>query len=333
MRTLKNIFTTLLILLSVCLIGQINVYAWHYDPSDGGIVFDWDDSYGGIAADFNMNYYNLGFYNGENPDEVICYPGKKIFIGQTSGQEYFYGNTDTTHYWSDPSYQPVSTYNYTEPTYNYDYSYTPPVENYTNCYDEYGNYVYYNPNYNVVNENNNHTYDINGTVYEDTSSHYNDYTVTNNVYGSSYVALGYGGGSATNAARAAELNNNIIIPAGGIYSASSYLGDGGYGMGFVDATCLDGMGGTFQAPGGGICGITTTIHMAGKNTEGMTILQANPHNNGDGTTGVSYASPEDQASFSAGSSDLVMRNDTGHDLILNCSYVNGGATASFSSIN
>lgn len=271
----------------------------YIDLGNGQVQLEYGESYGSVAAAYGVNYYNLGYYNNCDVDSCVVQPGDVINIGTASAQSYYYGANDgsatNSTYYSTPDY-------------------TAYYDNGTVYADSYNDTYYYD----------------NSTVYVDS------YTEPSYAYaepsydwagGSASIAAGYGGNAGVNVARACELNNNIVIPAGGTYYASAYLGDGSYDMGFVDATCLNSDGTTYQAPGGGICPVTTTIHMAGK-AAGLNVIQANPHNGGS-DTGVSYAAAEDQAMFNAGTSDLIMSNPYDHDIVLTCSYVNGVITASF----
>ena len=248
----------------------------YIDLGNGQVILEYGDSYGSVAADYDLNYYNLGYYNGQDPDAVVVMPGDVISIGQASAASYYYGYEDETY----------SSYSYNE---SYDSGY------------DYGGYY----------------------------GGYNDYSYQSDyseVYGSSYIPVGYDANSGYNANVACQLQDGVEIAPGQTYNIDNYLGDGGYGYGFIDSTCLDGQGGTFQAPGGGICGVSTAIHKAGKEA-GLTILRRVPHNNGDGTTGVSYASAEDQAAFNAGGANLIMRNDTGQTVKLSASYDGYGVSA------
>lgn len=289
-----------LVVIAVLTLGLGSKAGAFVDLGNGQVMLEYGDSYGSVGAAYDVNYYNLGFYNGVNPDEVVVQPGQVINIGYTSGQEYYYGEQT----YVEPTYVEPTYYtepSCTEPTYYTEPSYTEPA-------------YYTEPSYTEP------------AYYQEPS-----YTAepTYTTIGKSYVYTGYGDNSGYNADRACQLNNEIIIPAGGTYAASAYIGTGGYDMGFVDSTCLDGNGGTFQAPGGGICGVTTAIHMAGKSA-GLTVVQANAHNNGDGTTGVGYATAEDQASYNYGTSDLVMVNPYDHAVKLTCQYSGGAISATWS---
>ena len=248
----------------------------YIDLGNGQVQLEYGDSYGSVAGAMGLNYYNLGYYNGCDPDYTVVHPGDVISIGQASAGSYYYGYEDNASYYG--GYDSGYGYNY-EP----EYSYQPE------------NYYSYEQDYSQV-------------------------------YGSSYIPVGYDANSGYNANVACKLMDGVEIAPGQTYNIDDYLGDGGYGYGFIDSTCLDGQGGTFQAPGGGICGVSTAIHKAGKEA-GLTILRRVPHNNGDGTTGVSYASAEDQAAFNAGGANLIMRNDTGQTVKLSASYDGYGVSA------
>lgn len=252
----------------------------YIDNGDGTVTLEYGDSYGSVAADYNLNYYNLGYYNCEDPDSTVVLPGQTIYLGESSYGSYWGGSGYTDYGYSDQTYESGGS--------GYDYS-------------------------------SNQTYD---------SGYSQPIYTEESVYGSSYIPVGYDVNSGYNASVACQLQDGVEIAPGQTYNIDNYLGDGGYGYGFIDSTCLDGQGGTYQAPGGGICGVSTAVHVAGKKA-GLTILRRVPHNNGDGTTGVSYASADDQAAFNAGGANLIMRNDTDQTVKLSASYDGYGVSASW----
>ena len=310
-------------LLTIALIGMSSNVSAFIDNGNGTVTLEYGESYGSIANDYNMNYMDLGQANGVNPHDVVVHPGDVINIGgatfEPSNENHMCDNigtyTENQTYVENPSY--TESQYYGQPAYN-EYS-----EEY-GYYDDCGNWT---EGYNTLASDGNRV-DY-GTTYVEDTGYYSDVVYgSNGTSGSASIVAGYGGNAGQNVALACSLNNNIVIPAHGTYSASAYLGDGGYDMGFLDATCLNSDGTTYQAAGGGICPVTTTIHMAGK-AAGLEVVQANPHNGGNGSTGVTYALPEDQAMFNAGTSDLVMVNPYDYPITLNCGYDGSVITASF----
>lgn len=287
--SIRRLFTALFIMLMMTV--PVSAYVVN---EDGSITLEYGDSYGNVAADFGLNYYNLGYYNGQNPDSDVVLPGQTIHLGESSYGSYWGGTGYTDYGYSDQTYASSGTNDYYSSygeVYS-DWSGNTWGQQYTDPYYGYSEPAYYD-----------------GTV-----------------YGSSYIATGYGDASGYNANVACQLTDGVTLAPGETYYIDNYLGDGGYGMGFIDSECLDGQGGTFLAPGGGICSVSTAIHMASKDA-GLTIVRRVPHNNGDGTTGVSYASADDQAAFSAGGANLIVQNNTDQNVTLSTSYDGNGVSA------
>lgn len=352
-RTMKTM-RTLALTVSAVLAFELPVSAY-IDLGNGYVELEYGDSYGSIGAAYDVNYYNLGYYNGVDPDEVVVYPGDVIQIGYSSADEYYYGETSYNDYYGsdyydygysnnnyyDNYYDYSYDYSYdTNYQYGYDYGYTDTsdygitygFEYYTT--DEYGNDIAYEYGYT---ENHFNSYD-NAVSYEvkpaasievyDTVS-VPEYTEVQQVsyadqIGSASYAIGYTGNAAVNVSRACELNNDIIIPAGGTYRASDYIGSGSYDKGFVDAPGLMSDGSRPMMPGSGICPVTTYIYQAGKDA-GLTVVERNDHSG----AACSYADAGEQAMYNYGSSDLVMVNPYDHDIKLSCSYDGVTLSAAF----
>ncbi len=300
----------------------------YIDLGNGYVELEYGDSYGSVGADYDINYYNLGYYNGVDPDQTVVYPGDIIQLGYASAAEYYYG--ETTSYSDCYNYNYDYSYDYGygyDCGYNYDYGYNYDCGyNYNYGYDYGYSYDYgYNSGYDYT-LNNNYGYTSGTDYYEtpaaETSAPVYDYST---VIGSASYAIGYAGNAGQNVSRACELNNEVIIPAGGTYRASDYIGSGSYDMGFVDAPGLMSNGSTPLMPGSGICPVTTYICKAGRDA-GLTILEANDHSGAS----CAYAAPGEQAMYNFGTSDLVMANPYDHPIKITCSYVDGNLSASIS---
>lgn len=297
---------------------------------DGSVTLDYGDSLGSVAADFNMNYNNLGYYNGLDADYAVVQPGQTLYLGESSYSS-LYGGEHPDYGYSNQAYSGSTAYtpNYSTDAYGYTIN--------TNYYDSpyYGEPAYneYSTEYSYYDENGMLQEGYETLAADGSKVVYGTVTDYNSVYdtviGTASCAIGYSGNAGVNVSRACELNNNIVIPAGGTYSASTYIGAGDASMGFVEATCLNSDGTTFEAYGGGICPVTTYIYQAGRDA-GLDVVKRQEHQGGDSYTCPYAPNAEDQAMYNYGTSDLVMVNNTGKDIVLNCSYVNGVISATWS---
>lgn len=229
------------------------------------VVLEDGESYGSVASAYGLNYYDLGRYNGVNPDDVVVHAGDTIAIGAIP----------------------------------YDTHKTP-------------DYTYYLDNGTVE-----QGYET-GVDWQDTTGYESGYVYAddNGVYGSAYISAGYTGNAGINVSRACELNNGVVIPAGGTYCASNYIGAGDASMGFVEAMGLMADGSSVPMYGSGICPVTTAIYQAGRDA-GLEVVARQPHVGG----ACSYAPEEEnQAMYNYGTSDLVMVNPYPYPIELKCGY-------------
>lgn len=115
---------------------------------------------------------------------------------------------------------------------------------------------------------------------------------------------------------ASQTINNLVLYPGETFSALGILGDCNKEKGYKDAPVIVGSS-LVDAPGGGVCQVTTTINMAVKQLGIST--KAIKH-----TGGVSYAKPEDEATISYSSGkNLSFTNTLDYPIVLELNSSDG----------
>lgn len=109
--------------------------------------------------------------------------------------------------------------------------------------------------------------------------------------------------------------DGIILEEGEMLSFNNTTGVRSAESGYMPAKIIS--GGTFtEGFGGGVCQVSTTIYNACL-LSGLEIVEVNSH-----SLPVSYIEPSFDAMVNVGSSDLVVRNNTGGKIIFTTSYIN-----------
>ena len=129
----------------------------------------------------------------------------------------------------------------------------------------------------------------------------------------------------TNITLAANSINGKIVQPGEIFSFNETVGptikSRGYkkGMIYIDGKKSEGFG-------GGVCQVSSTLHMAAKQA-GMTIIERHDH-----SLPVGYAKSGEEAATSYGSIDFRFRNDKPHPIIIHSGVVDGVVRAELRSM-
>ena len=119
-----------------------------------------------------------------------------------------------------------------------------------------------------------------------------------------------------NIARAAESINGKIVKPGEEFSFNEAVGPTIKSRGYEKAMVYRN-GEKSEGEGGGVCQVSTTLHMAAK-TAGMTILERHDH-----SLPVTYAQSGEEAATSCGVQDFKFKNDTAHPVQIK-SHVSDG---------
>lgn len=108
---------------------------------------------------------------------------------------------------------------------------------------------------------------------------------------------------------ACQYLNGMIIEPGENFDWEQKMGDNGKDLGYIDAPVIVGQD-TVDGPGGGVCVVSTAVYQAFRDC-GIPddYIIHYPH-----SKMVTYATPEDSASVSYGSKNLVVPNTTGYRL-------------------
>lgn len=116
-----------------------------------------------------------------------------------------------------------------------------------------------------------------------------------------------------NIKRALESFDGIILEEGEVLSFNTVTGERNQNNGYMQAKIIS--GGTFVSGfGGGVCQVSTTLYNACL-LAGLEILEVHSH-----SLPVSYIEPSFDAMVNSGSSDLVIRNNSGGKIIITTSF-------------
>jgi len=109
--------------------------------------------------------------------------------------------------------------------------------------------------------------------------------------------------------------DGLILEDGEVFSFNNITGERTKERGYMAAKIIS--GGTFiEGYGGGVCQVSTTLYNACL-LAGLEIIEANSH-----SLPVSYVEPSFDAMVNSGSSDLIVRNNTGGKIIFTTSSKN-----------
>jgi len=119
-----------------------------------------------------------------------------------------------------------------------------------------------------------------------------------------------------NIARAAETINNQIVKPGDTFSFNDTVGPTIKRRGYEKAMVYKN-GEKSEGEGGGVCQVSSTLHMAAKNA-GMTIVERHDH-----SLPVTYAKSGEEAAVSYGVQDFKFKNEKNHSVQIK-SYAKDG---------
>lgn len=118
-----------------------------------------------------------------------------------------------------------------------------------------------------------------------------------------------------NIARALERFDGIVLEPGEVLSFNKTTGERNAKNGYMEAKIISG-GAFVSGVGGGVCQVSTTLYNACL-LAGLEILEVHNH-----SLPVSYVEPSFDAMVNSGSSDLVIRNNSGGEIIITTSSEN-----------
>lgn len=102
--------------------------------------------------------------------------------------------------------------------------------------------------------------------------------------------------------------NGFLLKSGETFSFNDVVGVRTYGRGFLNAPLIEGSG-----VGGGVCKASTAVYQAAHEAD-LYIIERHNH-----SKRVQYALPGTDAAVSYGTLDNVFQNNSGYDLLFECS--------------
>ena len=105
------------------------------------------------------------------------------------------------------------------------------------------------------------------------------------------------------------------------FSFCSVVGKATYEKGYLEADIFDKEGNKIKGLGGGICQVSTTLYNAVLNSNCCEIIERHPH-----SRYVPYAAEGLDASVAYGSIDLIIKNTSGKDILINASCTEADVT-------